>query len=230
MTATTASLPSLTVELVPIEGPRPRPRQSATHQRGGPGGADAQPSAVGFLQPVLERRENSVVVGGHQRLVAARRLGMDTVPVIWLDISVVRARLLNVALNKISGDWDEQLLARLLADLKADLDLDLSLSGFGDDEIKELLKKLDAMERADRPESFEFDAALEEARREPRTKPGDLWALCEHRLLCGDATDAVAVRRLLADAKPRLFATDPPYGVSLDPTWRRQRPQRARSR
>jgi DNA modification methylase len=69
-------------------------------------------------------------------------------------------------------------------------------------------------------ESFDLDEALEEARRAPRTKPGDLWILGDHRLLCGDATKAEDVARLLDGAEPRLLATDPPYGVSLDGSWR----------
>src|SRR6266508_1603865 len=67
----------------------------------------------GFLQPVIARHEDHIVVGGHQRLVAARRLGYKTVPVIFVDLSPEQSHLLNLALNKISGDWDEQLLARL---------------------------------------------------------------------------------------------------------------------
>jgi hypothetical protein len=78
----------------------------------------------GFVQPVLARRKDRVVIGGHQRLVAARRLGIATVPVVWLDVSVEEARLLGLALNKISGSWDEQPLARLLADLQSSGSLD----------------------------------------------------------------------------------------------------------
>ncbi len=176
--------------------------------------------SFGFVQPVLARREDRTVVGGHQRLVAARRLGLKSVPTILLDISVEQARLLNLALNRISGEFDDQLLARLLADLQLNTELDLSLSGFGDDELKELLRSLDAREKLDRAEEFDLDAALEEATRQPRSKVGDLWKLGEHRLVCGDATDPVAVGRLLDGAKPKLLSTDPPYGVSLDPTWR----------
>src|SRR5215216_2175649 len=72
----------------------------------------------GLVQPVLARREDNTVVGGHQRLVAARRLGHKSVPVIFLDLSLEQARLLNLGLNKISGEWDQELLARLLVDLK----------------------------------------------------------------------------------------------------------------
>src|SRR5918996_1419383 len=72
----------------------------------------------GFVQPVLARAEDKTVIGGHQRLTAARRLGYKTVPTVFLDISIEQARLLNLSLNKISGDWDQELLSRLLADLK----------------------------------------------------------------------------------------------------------------
>src|SRR5687767_14622937 len=71
----------------------------------------------GFVQPILARQADNVVIGGHQRLVAARRLGHKTVPVTYVDLNQEQARLLNLALNRINGDWDEQLLARLLTDL-----------------------------------------------------------------------------------------------------------------
>src|SRR3970040_1134861 len=69
----------------------------------------------GFVQPVLVRREDRVVIGGHQRLIAARRLGYKTVPTIFLDITLEQARVLNLGLHKISGDWGQELLARTLA-------------------------------------------------------------------------------------------------------------------
>src|SRR3954452_2674828 len=68
----------------------------------------------GFVQPVLARREDKTVIGGHQRLIAARRLGYKTAPTIFLDVTLEQARLLNLGLNKISGEWDQELLSRLL--------------------------------------------------------------------------------------------------------------------
>src|SRR5438874_3147176 len=88
----------------------------------------------GFVQPVIARHHDHIVVGGHQRLVAARRIGLKSVPVIFVDLSPEQSHLLNLALNKIGGDWDDQLLARMLADLQANA-VDLEISGFGAEEI-----------------------------------------------------------------------------------------------
>jgi predicted RNA methylase len=210
----------LTVEQVPIDQLRPDP---ANPRRISDDELDSLERSIrqfGFVQPVLARRADGMVIGGHQRLVAAPRLGLTTVPVIWLDIPREQARLLNLALNKIGGSFDDQLLARLLADLQATPDIDLSLSGFGEDEIADLLRSLETREKRERVESFDLDEALAEATRSPRAKLGDLWALGDHRLACGDATDPATVDRLLDGAEPRLLATDPPYGVSLDGSWR----------
>ena len=97
----------------------------------------------GFVDPIIARKEDKTVIGGHQRLVAARRLGLKTVPVVYVDLSQEQARLLNLSLNKISGSWDQELLARLLADLDQSPDVDLTLTRFGEDEINKLLKSLD---------------------------------------------------------------------------------------
>ena len=213
-------VPSLTVEDVAIDLLRPDP---ANPRRISDEELDALERSLrqfGFVQPVLARREDQTVIGGHQRLVAARRLGLTSVPVTWLDISLEQARLLGLALNKISGTFDDTLLARLLADLQASPELDLTLSGFDDEEVRDLVRSLETREKRERVESFDLDAALEEARRAPRTKPGDLWVLGDHRLLCGDATNPEHVARLLDGAAPTLLATDPPYGVSLDGSWR----------
>src|SRR5215207_3225393 len=123
-------LPELHIAQVPIDDLRPDP---ANPRRISDQELDALTRSLrefGFVQPVLARHEDKMVIGGHQRLVAARRLGWKTVPVIFLDLSDEQAHLLNLALNKIGGEWDEQLLARLLADLKVIPDVDLSLSGF----------------------------------------------------------------------------------------------------
>ncbi len=182
----------------------------------------------GFVQPVLVRREDSTVIGGHQRLVAARRLGMTSVPVIRLDISIEQARLLGLALNRISGDWDDQLLARLLGDLQADPSIDVTLTGFGEDEVAGILRSLNAREKREQPESFDLDDALADATRSPRTKPGDLWLVGEHRLLCGDATKPEGLARLLGSDRPGMAFTDPPYNVALGDHGGHQRGARRR--
>ena len=211
----TVALPSLAVEDVPIERLSPDPANPRRISEDELEALTRSLRQFGFVQPVLARREDGVVVGGHQRLVAARRLGLTTVPVVWLDVSGDQARLLGLALNRISGSWDEQLLARLLADLQGSDGLDLTLSGFDEDEVAGLLKRLDAREKRARPETFDLDAALEAARREPRTRRGELWRLGDHRLLCGDATVSGDFDRLLDGRRADMAFTDPPYNVSL---------------
>jgi len=182
----------------------------------------------GFIDPVIARREDRVVIGGHQRLLAARRLGLTEVPVVLVDLDPDQARLLNLALNKISGSWDEALLARLLADLNAMPDVDLSLSGFAEDEVSKLLRSLETRERRERPEHFDVDEALEQATRKSRTQRGDVWLLGPHRLACGDATDANDVARLLAGERAQVAFTDPPYNVALGDHGGQQRGTRRR--
>jgi len=169
----------------------------------------------GFVQPVIARREDRTVVGGHQRLLAARKLGIKSVPVIFVDLPLEQARLLNLALNKISGAWDEDLLARMVADLQGVDAIDLSLSGFAEGELEQLLKGLDVREKRERVERFDVEEALEAARRATRAHRGELWALGDHRLLIGDATDTAAVGRLLDGRKAAMAFTDPPYNVAL---------------
>src|SRR5688500_1993973 len=104
---TLATTPSLAIEQVPIDELRPDP---ANPRRIGDAELEALTRSMrryGLVQPILVRREDDTVIGGHQRLVAARRLGLKTVPVIRLDLSSEQARLLNLALNRISGEWDE---------------------------------------------------------------------------------------------------------------------------
>jgi DNA modification methylase len=168
-----------------------------------------------------------IVIGEHQRLVAARRLSYKTVPAIFVDLSPEQSHLLNLALNRISGDWDEQLLARMLADLQANA-VDLEVSGFDADEINRLLKELEASDKRERLETFDLDAALAEAEAKPVTQPGDLWLLGEHRLLCGDSTSETDVALLLNGTKAAVAFTDPPYNVSYGDHGGQQRGTRRR--
>lgn len=211
----TATTTPLAMEHVPLDALRPDPANPRHITSAELEALTRSIAEFGLIDPILARRVDGTVIGGHQRLTAARKLGLKDVPVIYLDISEEKARLLNVALNKISGSFDQELLARLLADLAATPDVDLTLSGFDEKEIQQLLKSLDAREKRERPESFDLEAALEEAKREPRVKPGEIWALGDHRLLCGDATRSLDVERLMAGHQAAMAFTDPPYNVSL---------------
>jgi DNA modification methylase len=165
----------------------------------------------GFKVPVLARSDGEVV-DGHLRLKAARKLGIAEVPVILCDEwtpAQVKAFRLMVNRSVTWADWDETLLALELHELK-ESDFDLSLSGFDPGEIDGLLA-LEDDERAN---------AAPPLPERPVSRPGDLWLLGPHRVLCGDATSAEAVARLLAERKPRLMVTDPPYGIELDSEWR----------
>src|SRR3990170_8245729 len=116
------------IEHLPIEDLRPDPANPRLISDSELEALTRSIQQFGLVDPVIARRDDKTVIGGHQRLLAARRLGYKTVPVVFLDLSNEQAQLLNLALNKISGDWDKELLARLLKDLDETPDIDVSLS------------------------------------------------------------------------------------------------------
>jgi DNA modification methylase len=170
-------------------------------------------SKFGLVDPIVARKEDRQVIGGHQRLLAARKLGYKTVPVVLVDLPLEQARLLSIALNKISGSFDQELLARLLADLNTVPDVDLSLAGFDEDELMKLLKTLDAREKREQIETFDLDEAMKAAENARVAKIGDLWLLGDHRLVCGDSTQREATQRLVGQSRMAMAFTDPPYNV-----------------
>ena len=165
----------------------------------------------GFKIPILAR-SNGEVVDGHLRLKAAQKLGWSEVPVIlcdeWSEAQVKAFRLL-VNRSATWATWNDELVALEIEDLKA-LDFNLDLTGFDAKEIDRFLFG-DENEDAD---------AVPDVPEIPVSRLGDLWLCGGHRVLCGDATSAEAVARLLADGKPQLMVSDPPYGISLDSEWR----------
>lgn len=170
----------------------------------------------GFNVPCLVD-ERGVLVAGHGRLLAAQRLGLSQVPVIRLDhLSDAQARAYRIADNQIAlnSGWDDALLSAEVARLKED-GVDLELLGFPEDELDRLLAGLDGEKGGNEDEDV-----VPEPPETPISRPGDLWILGRHRLLCGDATCASDVARLLGDVRPHLMVTDPPYGVDYDPSWR----------
>jgi DNA modification methylase len=168
----------------------------------------------GFNNPVLVDGANGIIAG-HGRVLAARKLGMATVPTIQLShLTEAQKRAYILADNRLAeqAGWDRELLALELGDLQ-DLDIDLGDLGFAAADLDALLG-LDA--------SDPREDQVPEPPVVPVSCPGDLWRLGKHRLLCGDATSADDVARLLDGVTPHLMVTDPPYGVAYDPAWRNE--------
>ena len=200
-------------ELVPYAG------NARTHTDAQIAQIAASITEFGFTNPILAGGDKTIIAG-HGRLMAAQKLGIDIVPVIMLDhLSEAQRRALVIADNKLAENagWDEELLRIELAAL-ADLDFDLDLMGFSDEELDDLLADLDG----DALGASEGEDDVPDPPPEPVSREGDLWILGKHRLLCGDATVATDVARVLDGVKPLLMVTDPPYGVKYDPAWRNQ--------
>jgi DNA modification methylase len=161
----------------------------------------------GYVEPVVWNKTSGNVVGGHQRLKILLADGAAAIDCVVVELDAAKEKALNLALNKIQGDWDQEKLALVIADLQG-ADFDLSLTGFDEVELYKLMGALDEVKDDD----FDLTAALEEA---AFVLPGDVWALGRHRLICGDATDAATVKRLMDGRKANLVLTDPPYGVSF---------------
>jgi len=170
----------------------------------------------GWRQPIVVD-EQMVVLAGHTRLLAARQLKLKTAPVhIAKGLTEAQARAFRIMDNRSSenAEWVDDLLNLDLKDL-LDAEYDLELTGFSEDELAKLLVGL---AKGDGAREGEDD--VPETPKDPVSRPGVLWLLGNHRLLCGDSTVATDVERLLGSVKPLLMVTDPPYGVEYDPGWR----------
>lgn len=163
----------------------------------------------GYVEPIIWNKKTKRVVGGHQRLKVLQEMGMKEVDCVLVELDEEKEKALNVALNKISGDWDKDKLVLIIEDLQG-VDFDVSLTGFDTAELDELFK--DTLKEGIGDDNFDLTSALEEA---AFVKQGDLWTVGKHRLLCGDATDKVAVAALMNGRKANLVLTDPPYAVSF---------------
>ena len=150
------------------------------------------------------------IIGGHQRLKVLKHLGYTEVDCVVVEVDKTKEKALNVALNKVTGSWNEALLAELIKDLQ-EVDFDVSLTGFEPPELDELFSKLDEGEVQE--DNFDVDDALTE---NPITKQGDVWVLGRHRLVCGDSTEPAVYEILMDGQKANLIVTDPPYGVAYE--------------
>ena len=164
----------------------------------------------GYVEPVIWNQQTGCVVGGHQRLKVLIDMGITEVDVVVVDMDADKEKALNIALNKISGEWDTEKLALVIADLQG-ADFDVSLTGFDPEELDDLFR--DDVKDGIQEDDFDVDAELAKP---VFSKAGDLWLLGEHRLLCGDSTKADTFELLMNGKKANLVVTDPPYNVNYE--------------
>ncbi|MFZ1222367.1 MAG: DNA methyltransferase, partial [Dokdonella sp.] len=202
----------LAISYRPIGDLIPYARNARTHSEAQVALIAGSIREYGFTNPILVDGESGIIAG-HGRALAAAKLGLPTVPVIELaHLSEAQRRAYVLADNRLAeqAGWDRELLALELGDLR-DMAVDLTSLGFDAGE-------LDALLNTGQPDPREDEVPPVPV--VPVSQPGDLWLLGNHRLVCGDATDAATVARVLNSVTPHLMATDPPFGVNYDPAWR----------
>jgi DNA modification methylase len=166
----------------------------------------------GLVEPLVYNKRTRNLVGGHQRLSVLIAQGATDVYVSVVDLSRKKEKLLNLALNKVVGEWDEEKLARLLDEIVRTPELNIEASGFGVIEAEELIARVLPECSGEKDDAFDIDAALD-LNRPAVTQPGQLIELGRHRLLCGDSTNPEHVTLVMNGDRAILFATDPPYLV-----------------
>ena len=164
----------------------------------------------GYVEPVIWNKSTGRVVGGHQRLKVLQDLGITEVDCVVVDMPEDQEKALNIALNKIAGDWDNDKLALLISDLQG-ADFDVALTGFDPAEIDDLFKS--TVQDGVKDDDFDVE---EELAKPTVTQNGDIWQLGRHRLICGDSTKAETFAALMGSTKANLVITDPPYNVNYE--------------
>jgi len=165
----------------------------------------------GFADPLVVNADMTII-GGHQRLTVAMDLGYTEVPCAVVDVDKTREKALNIALNKITGAWDDQMLADLLKDLE-NVNFNLDFTGFEAPEIGQLFSNI--YDKKVKEDNFDVDSELKQP---VFSKPGDIWYLGKHRVICGDSTKMETYERLMEGVKANLVLTDPPYNVDVQET------------
>ena len=213
---------TLNVEYRKVEALIPYARNPRTHAESQIAKIAASIVEYGWTNPILVDGDNGIIAG-HGRLAAARKLGLDQVPVIELaHLTVAQKRALVIADNRLALDagWDEEMLALELAEL-SDAGYDLALTGFEEAEIEALLTSAVAVADDESESDADEPDAADDVPEVPVmavSRPGDVWAIGPHRLICGDATDRDVVAALMQGEVSRLCFTSPPYGNQRDYT------------
>ncbi|MDP8212789.1 MAG: DNA methyltransferase [Candidatus Zapsychrus exili] len=164
----------------------------------------------GYVEPLVWNKSTGTLISGHQRLKILKAQGVKEVEVSVVDLSAEKEKVLNIALNKIEGRWDEKKLSGILFELTKMPDFEFELTGF---ELPELSQLLDRYQEIKDGDDYDFDAAIN-ALGEIITKRGDIIELGWHRILCGDSSNKDDIKRLMANEAADLLYTDPPYNVN----------------
>lgn len=166
----------------------------------------------GYVEPIIVNYDMTVI-GGHQRLTVLKDLGYTEVQCVEVHIEDEnKVKALNIALNKITGAWNEQLLADLIVDLQS-ANFNTDFTGFEAPEIEQLFSKVHNKEIEE--DSFDVEAELQKP---TMSKAGDVWLLGRHRLVCGDSTLPETYTLLMEGKRANLVVTDPPYNVDVEET------------
>jgi len=204
----------LSVNYVSTDDLIPYAMNSRTHSDTQVDQVAASITEFGFTNPILVDDFN-VIIAGHGRLMAAKKLGMDKVPTITLgNLTEAQRKAYVIADNKLAlnAGWDDQALQAELERLK-ELDFDLELTGFDADELAKLLEP-------EQVEGLTDEDDVPDVPENPVSREGDIWVCGNHKIICGDSTNPQHIENLLGSVKPHLMVTDPPYGVEYDADWR----------
>lgn len=197
------------MELVDIDKLIPYVNNARTHSPEQINKLRASLREFGFINPVIVDDKFNIVAG-HGRVMAAQAEGIKEIPCVYVDyLTEAQKKAYILADNRMAMDagWDEEML-RVELEALQDMAFDLSMTGFDDKELADLFKTEEEVEDDD----FDLDTALEKA---AFVKKGDIWTVGRHRLMCGDATSAEDVTKLMDGKKANIIVTDPPYGVSF---------------
>lgn len=167
----------------------------------------------GYVEPIIWNERTGHIIGGHQRFkVIQKKMGPeDEIQVVRLDIDEFQEKALNIALNKISGEWDDAQLKALLDNINSHEPMLLDFTGFDQNELLNILSEKEEKAQSSKPLEPKY-----------KVNPGEVWILGDHKVMCGDATKEEDVDKLTNGLNPVLMVTDPPYGVNYDPSWRDQ--------
>lgn len=169
--------------------------------------------SFGYVELIVVNESNdNTVISGHQRLSVMKHLGMEEAECVMVALSHEQEKALNIAMNKVSGDWDKDKLALVIADLQG-ADFDVLLTGFDQAEIDDLFRE--QMNDAVHEDGFDVDAELQKP---CISRTGDIWKLGRHTVVCGDSTLPETYAALLGGTKVNLVCTDPPYMIKLEST------------